>query len=123
WFEPRYRRVLQALLANPAIAYVIIGGATVTVIALSITISREFLPELDEGALFLHGEMIGGISLAKASEMDTQLRKVVLEFPEVSTIVNHVGRNDDGTDPNTPSHLEALSLLHPYDTWPPGEST
>src|SRR5215510_924773 len=122
WLEPRYRRVLHALLANPAIAYVIIGGATVTVIALSITISREFLPELDEGALFLHGEMIGGISLAKASEMDTQLRKVVLEFPEVSTIVSHVGRNDDGTDPNTPSHLEALIVLNPYASWPSGES-
>jgi cobalt-zinc-cadmium resistance protein CzcA len=92
------------------------------VIALSTTVSREFLPELDEGALFLHGEMVGGISLAKASEMDAQLRKAVLEFPEVSTIVNHVGRNDDGTDPNTPSHLEALIVLNPYDTWPSGES-
>src|SRR5262249_41142710 len=39
-----------------------------------------------------------------------------------STIVNHIGRNDDGTDPNTPSHMEALIVLHPYDTWPAGET-
>ena len=122
WLEAGYRRMLQGLLGRPGIVYLIIVGAIATVIALSTTVSREFLPELDEGALFLHGEMVGGISLAKASEMDAQLRKIVLEFPEVSTIVNHVGRNDDGTDPNTPSHLEALIVLHPYDTWPSGES-
>src|SRR5215467_2362640 len=122
WLEAAYRRVLRDLLRRPGMVYLITIGAFATVIALSNTVPREFLPELDEGALFLHGEMVGGISLAKASEMDVQLRKVVLEFPEVSTIVNHVGRNDDGTDPNTPSHLEALIVLHPYATWPSGES-
>src|SRR5215467_1792968 len=122
WLEAAYRRVLRGLLSRPGIVYLITIGTFVMVIALSTTVPREFLPELDEGALFLHGEMVGGISLAKASEMAAQLRKVVLEFPEVSTIVNHVGRNDDGTDPNTPSHLEALIVLHPYATWPSGES-
>ena len=54
--------------------------------------------------------------------MDAELRKTVLEFPEVSTIVTHVGRNDDGTDPWTPSHVEAVVMLRPYDTWPkPGD--
>jgi len=122
WIEARYRRMLQRLLRWPSIAYLVATGAAVMVVGLAITVSREFLPELDEGGLFLHGEMVGGISLAKASEMDADLRKTVLDFPEVSTIVNHIGRNDDGTDPNTPSHLEALIVLHPYDTWPSGES-
>jgi cobalt-zinc-cadmium resistance protein CzcA len=36
--------------------------------------------------------------------------------------VTHVGRNDDGTDPNTPSHIEELITLRPYNTWPPGET-
>jgi Cu/Ag efflux pump CusA len=45
----------------------------------------EFLPELDEGDLFLHGEMVGGVSLTKASEMDADLRAAVREFPEVAT--------------------------------------
>jgi len=122
WIEAGYRRTLRGSLRRPSIAYLITAGAAVTVVGLAITVSREFLPNLDEGGLFLHGEMIGGISLAKASEMDAELRKAVLEFPEVSTVVNHIGRNDDGTDPNTPSHLEMLIVLHPYDTWPSGES-
>jgi cobalt-zinc-cadmium resistance protein CzcA len=122
WIEAGYRRALQGSLHRPGIAYLMAAVAAVTVVGLAATVSREFLPELDEGGLFLHGEMVGGISLAKASQMDADLRKSVLEFPEVSTIVNHIGRNDDGTDPNTPSHMEALIVLHPYDTWPAGET-
>jgi cobalt-zinc-cadmium resistance protein CzcA len=120
--EAGYRRSLHRLLRRPSIAYLVAAAAAVIVVGLAVTVSREFLPELDEGGLFLHGEMVGGISLQKASEMDADLRKAVLEFPEVSTIVNHIGRNDDGTDPNTPSHLEALIVLQPYDTWPAGET-
>jgi cobalt-zinc-cadmium resistance protein CzcA len=94
--------------------------AAIAVIGLGATVSREFLPQLDEGSIWLHAEMPGGISLAKAMEMDAELRKAVLEFPEVSTIVTHVGRNDDGTDPWTPSHVEAGVVLRPYNTWPSG---
>jgi cobalt-zinc-cadmium resistance protein CzcA len=122
FIEASYRRTLRALLRRPGLAYLFAAAAALAVIALACTVPREFLPELDEGGLFLHGEMVGGISLTKAGEMDADLRKAVLEFPEVDTIVNHIGRNDDGTDPNTPSHLEALIVLHPYDTWPPGET-
>jgi cobalt-zinc-cadmium resistance protein CzcA len=122
WIEAGYRRTLARLLHRRGIVYLMTAGAAVAVVALAMTVSREFLPELDEGGLFLHGEMVGGISLAKASEMDTDLRKVILEFPEVATVVNHIGRNDDGTDPNTPSHFETLIVLHPYDTWPAGET-
>jgi AcrB/AcrD/AcrF family len=122
WIEVGYRRMLHGSLRRPGIVYLMTAGATVMVVGLAMTVSREFLPELDEGGLFLHGEMVGGISLQKASEMDAELRKVVLEFPEISTIVNHIGRNDDGTDPNTPSHMEALIVLRPYDTWPAGET-
>ena len=43
-----------------------------------------------------------------------------MEFPEVATVVTHVGRNDDGTDPWTPSHVEAGITLRPYNTWPSG---
>jgi Cu/Ag efflux pump CusA len=66
--------------------------------------------------------MPAGISLAKATETAADLRKAVLEFPGVSSIVTQLGRNDDGTDPWTPSHIEAGVGLHPYDTWPAGET-
>jgi heavy metal efflux system protein len=120
WLERNYRRVLHSTLQRPAVVYALTGAAAVAVVALATTVPREFLPELDEGSIWLHAEMTGGISLAKAMEMDAELRKVIMEFPEVGTVVTHVGRNDDGTDPWTPSHVEAGITLRPYNTWPSG---
>jgi cobalt-zinc-cadmium resistance protein CzcA len=120
WAEARYRRALAGSLNRPGIVYLSAIVAAIAVVGLGLTAWREFLPELDEGSIWLHAEMPGGISLAKAEEMDAELRKAVLEFPEVSSIVTHVGRNDDGTDPWTPSHVEAGVVLRPYDTWPSG---
>ncbi len=122
WIGARYRRLLVGSLNRPVIAYVLSAAAAVAVVGLSLSVWREFLPELDEGSIWLHAEMPGGISLAKASEMDAELRRTVLDFPEVETIVTHVGRNDDGTDPWTPSHVEAGVVLRPYNTWPRRET-
>src|SRR5262249_10165053 len=84
------------------------------------TVWREFLPELDEGSIWLHAELPGGISLDTANRMVADLGNAVREFPEVASVVIHVGRNDDGTDPWTPSHIEAGVTLRPYATWPSG---
>ena len=89
-------------------------------LALGATLGSEFLPELDEGALWLQVQMPTGLSLEKASEMSAELRRVVRYFPEVSYIVTQTGRNDTGTDPWTPSHIEAAVGLKPYSQWPNG---
>jgi heavy metal efflux system protein len=63
-----------------------------------------------------------GLALNQASDMATELRRAVRKYPEVSYVVTQTGRNDDGTDPWTMSHIEAPVGLTPYDTWPNGES-
>src|SRR6266478_852718 len=65
WIEAGYRRTLQGSLSRPGVVYPITIGVAVIAVGFAITVSREFLPNLDEGGLFLHGEMIGGISLAR----------------------------------------------------------
>src|SRR5262249_1984433 len=50
------------------------------------------------------------------------VRRALLEFPEISTVVTHTGRNDDGTDPWPPFHTEASISLKPYNSWPNGGS-
>src|ERR1700738_2829340 len=81
-----------------------------------------FLPDLDEGALCLQVQMPTGIALDKAMDMASDLRRAVLKYPEVSYVVTQTGRNDDGTDSWTMSHIEAPVGLKPYDTGPAGES-
>jgi len=116
-----YDRRLRVLLARPAEALVPAGIALLLAIVLSITVGKEFLPELDEGSIWLQVQLPPGISLQKGAEMADELRKATREFKEVSYVVTQLGRNDDGTDPWTPSHIEASVGLSPYDTWPAGE--
>jgi cobalt-zinc-cadmium resistance protein CzcA len=120
WLERGYRHALMGSLRRPGIAYLTSVAAAAATILLAVTVWREFLPELDEGSVWLHAEMPPGISLQKATEMTADLRRVLSEFPEVTYSVSHLGRNDDGTDPWTPSHVEAAVGLAPYDTWPTG---
>ena len=112
-----FAHTLGRLLHNLPVAYGIAIVAFCGVLILGATIGREFLPDLDEGALWLQVQMPTGLSLDKASDMAAQLRKVVREFPEVSYIVTQLGRNDTGSDPWTPSHIEAGVGLTPYSAW------
>ena len=85
-------------------------------------LGRDFLPDLDEGALWLQVQMPTGLSLNKASDMASDLRRELLKFPEVSYVVTQTGRNDDGTDPWTIRTSRCRSGCTPYDTWPDGET-
>jgi heavy metal efflux system protein len=125
WLERltvRYDRVLDACLREPRIIYGVVAFALLAVIGLGATIGRDFLPDLDEGALWLQVQMPTGVALDKASDMASDLRRAVLKYPEVSYVVTQTGRNDDGTDPWTMSHIEAPVGLKAYDTWPHGET-
>jgi cobalt-zinc-cadmium resistance protein CzcA len=117
-----YDRVLAACLDQPRIIYGVAIFALLAVVGLAATVGRDFLPDLDEGALWLQVQMPTGLALNKASDMASDLRRAILKYPEVSYVVTQTGRNDDGTDPWTMSHIEAPVGLTNYDTWPHHES-
>ncbi len=117
-----YDRLLEACLDQPRIIYGVTIFALLAVVGLGATVGRDFLPDLDEGALWLQVQMPTGLSLDKASDMASELRRTILKYPEVSYVVTQTGRNDDGTDPWTMSHIEAPVGLTDYATWPHGES-
>jgi len=122
WLTRQYDRVLAACIHQPRIIYGVTLFALLAVIGLGATVGRDFLPDLDEGSLWLQVQMPTGLALNKASDMASDLRREILKFPEVSYVVTQTGRNDDGTDSWTMSHIEAPVGLKPYDTWPSGES-
>ena len=117
-----YDRVLAACLDQPRITYGVASFALLAVVGLGATVGRDFLPDLDEGALWLQVQMPTGLALNKASDMASDLRRAILKYPEVSYVVTQTGRNDDGTDPWTMSHIEAPVGLTNYDSWPNHES-
>jgi len=117
-----YEPFLAAVVGRSRVTLAAFALAFAAVCVLGGTIGRDFLPYLDEGSIWLQVTLPPGISLEKAAEMSDGLRSAALEFPEVATIVTQLGRNDEGTDPWTPSHIEVSVTLHPYDTWKSGLS-
>jgi heavy metal efflux system protein len=122
WLTQRYERLLAACIEQPYIVYGIAIFALLAVVGLGATVGRDFLPDLDEGALWLQVQMPTGLALNKASDMASDLRRELLKFPEISYVVTQTGRNDDGTDPWTMSHIEVPAGLTAYDSWPGSES-
>ena len=122
WLTQHYERLLAQCIAQPRIVYGIVVFALLAVVGLGATVGRDFLPDLDEGSLWLQVQMPTGIALNKASDMAGDLRRTLLKFPEISYVVTQTGRNDDGTDAWTMSHIEAPVGLKPYERWPGHES-
>ncbi|EQA43352.1 heavy metal efflux pump, CzcA family [Leptospira broomii serovar Hurstbridge str. 5399] len=117
-----YQKKITDLIEHPLRILKFAGGALLLCFALFMVIGKDFLPELDEGSIWLQVQLPPGISLAKGAEMADELRKETLKFEEVSHVITQTGRNDDGTDSWTPSHIECSIGLKPYDTWKSGRS-
>jgi cobalt-zinc-cadmium resistance protein CzcA len=122
WLRNGYRDALEQLLGHLPVAYGAAAAALALVVVLGASAGREFLPDLDEGALWMQVDLPSGLSVDQASAMAGELRRVVRSFPETSYIVTQTGRNDTGTDVWTPSHIESAVGLTPYSTWPDHES-
>ncbi|WIG56206.1 MAG: CzcABC family efflux RND transporter, transmembrane protein [Rhodanobacteraceae bacterium] len=80
-------------------------------------IGAEFMPNLDEGALWVRATMPYTISFDKASEISPEIRKVLMSFPVVTTVTSELGRPDDGTDSTGFFNDEFFVGLKPYSQW------
>jgi cobalt-zinc-cadmium resistance protein CzcA len=120
WLLPRYEGLLRRLVGKTRLVLAVAAATLAGVIVLGGAIGRDFLPTLDEGSIWLQVTLPPGISLAKATQMADALREATLKEPQVAHVVTQLGRNDEGTDPFTPSHIECAVTLHPYNEWPAG---
>jgi cobalt-zinc-cadmium resistance protein CzcA len=82
-------------------------------------IGAEFLPHLDEGAIWARGTLANSTSLTEGEKFTTNERYVFASFPEVKTVVSEVGRPDDGTDTGGFGNTEYFVDLKPHDQWRP----
>jgi cobalt-zinc-cadmium resistance protein CzcA len=117
WLLALYRPLL-ALALRWRMA--VLGGAVASLAAAGVLlafIGSEFLPKLDEGSLWVRVHYPQSISPAEAARLTTQVRGILSSFAEVRTIVNQIGRPDDGTDVNGFDTAELFVDLKPRDTW------
>jgi cobalt-zinc-cadmium resistance protein CzcA len=82
-------------------------------------IGAEFLPHLDEGAIWARGTLANSTSLSEGEKFTTDERYVFASFPEVSKVISEVGRPDDGTDTGGFGNTEYFVDLKPKEQWRP----
>jgi heavy metal efflux system protein len=93
------------------------------ILSLSLRLGNEFLPELDEGSIWIRIFLPSGISLKEASVYPKMITQELSKAPEIRGIITQLGRNDDGTDPFGPNRIEVLiQLEQPYSKWESGKS-
>ncbi len=112
-----YTRGLDFCLAHPwgttIASLVLLAGALLLVPR----IGAEFMPKLDEGALWVRATMPYSISFDEAAKIAPRVREILRSFPEVTTVASELGRPDDGTDPTGFFNAEFFVDLKPYSQW------
>ena len=117
-----YDRTIVRIIEKPK--QVIMPLVVVFIVTIGLTgyVGKDFLPPLDEGSIWLQVTLPPGISLEKSKELSDSLRARTMKYDEVTYMMVQAGRNDDGTDPFTPSHFECSIGLKPYKEWPRGKT-
>ncbi|MCR5709855.1 MAG: CusA/CzcA family heavy metal efflux RND transporter [Bacteroidales bacterium] len=112
-----YRRHTGSLLDSPKKIFAGIAAVLAAVIVMIITVGKDFLPNLDEGGIWIQVQTPPGISLERSTRMADELRDKLKGFDEVTYVMTQVGRDDEGAEAFTSSHIEVCVGLRPYSEW------
>jgi cobalt-zinc-cadmium resistance protein CzcA len=117
WLRRPYVPALAFCVRRPIVPV----GAAAVLLALSLVafgfLGKEFLPELDEGDMWVRVALPLGISVEGGRPYVREMREQFLKFPEVRAVVSQLGAPDDGTDPEAPDNAEFYVGLKPREEW------
>jgi heavy metal efflux system protein len=117
-----YHDHIRKILEKPRVVVYPLALILAGSVILTLTVGKDFLPQLDEGSIWLQVQLPPGISLEKSKEMSDTLRKRILKYREVTYVLSQTGRDDAGTEPFSTSHVECSVGLKPYSEWPHGKT-
>jgi len=120
WFMNRYEPALKWALAHARKVLVFALAALAITAALVPQLGTEFLPELNEGSIWVNITLPTSVSVDEAKSDLRKLRGILASFPEVNAVVSKAGRPEDGTDPKNINMTELLVDLKPESQWRPG---
>lgn len=125
WLEKltaKYHRQVATVLERPRWIIVSLVAILVGAGVLSATVGKDFLPPLDEGSIWIQVQLPPGISIEQSKKFGDELRSELQKFDEVSYVMTQVGRDDEGAESFSLSHIECGVGLKPYNTWKSGLS-
>jgi cobalt-zinc-cadmium resistance protein CzcA len=114
-----YERTLRRVFTMPR--PVLIGAIALLLLTLGVApkLGTEFLPELNEGTIWINLNLPPGISIPETMSQVARARALLATVPEVSTTVSKAGRPEDGTDPKPINMVEIFVGLKPTSAWRP----
>lgn len=113
-----YEINLAKILKNPKGFLSVVAGLFILSIVLFMNMGSEFLPNLDEGNIWLRVTVLPrSTTIAHSVDVARQVRERLLEYSEVKMVASHIGSTDDGTDPNLLSNIEILVDLKLAKDW------
>jgi cobalt-zinc-cadmium resistance protein CzcA len=115
-FTPLLRWSLNNRRMTIAAGIVFLAASTI----MGSRLGSEFLPTLEEGNLWIRASMPPTISLEAGMPIVNRLREIILNYPEVITVVSQHGRPDNGSDAAGFFNAEFFVPLKPFDEWPKG---
>jgi heavy metal efflux system protein len=121
WLTTRYRKDVRWAIRN---RWITIGGGVILFLmaiylAFGGVIGSEFLPHLDEGAIWVRGTMAPSTGPTESAKIADRAREILASFPEVPQVVDQIGRPDDGTDTTGFFNAEFFVDLLPKEKWRP----
>lgn len=114
-----YRKFLNKILEELPKGFLsLVGGMFVVALTLFCFIGSEFLPNLDEGNIWLRVTVLPrSTTIEHSVEVAREIREILLQYPEVKNVISHIGSADDGTDPNLLSNIENMVDLKLAKDW------
>jgi cobalt-zinc-cadmium resistance protein CzcA len=119
WAQRAHVPSLRWAMKNPEFVLIVAGGALAATLVLLPRLGSEFLPELNEGALYVTFTLPGNVSLTSGRKLVPLLKERLRRTPEVTEMMSQLGRPEDGTDPTLASNLEIFVRLKSLDAWRP----
>jgi len=114
-------------LYQPALAWAlhhrrfVLVGALGALAAAAVALPRlgsEFLPELNEGALYITCTLPSNVSLTEGRKLVSNITEIITRYPETQEVMSQLGRPEDGTDATLTNNLEFFVKLKPPAQWP-----
>jgi cobalt-zinc-cadmium resistance protein CzcA len=119
WLTDRYRHAARWAIEHRYVTISVAGCALLLALFLGLSgvIGSEFLPHLDEGAIWVRGTLAPSTGPTESLRIMNQARIVLASFPEVTKVVSQTGRPDDGTDVTGFFNTEHFVDLKPKAEW------
>ncbi|MCA9596766.1 MAG: efflux RND transporter permease subunit [Myxococcales bacterium] len=117
WAQRVFDPVLRWALRNTATVLIASFGLLIAALTLVPRMGSEFLPALNEGALYVTFTLPDNTSLDQGRALTPLLKRKLEKTPEVTELLTQLGRPEDGTDPTLPNNLEMFVKLRPMNQW------